>query len=95
MKKRLLLCFTLATFIVFSFVQCTQDILTVEDCSRVFENEARLYFEQNASDIQVIRIGNQEERLSRSMVLSSRVITPNWQEGESVKRGAISSLEVP
>ena len=95
MKKRLLLCFSLAIFMVFSLTRCTEDLVDVGNNMGVFEKEARLYFEQNAPGIQTVRVGNPEESLSRSMTLSSRVITPNWQEGQSAKHGAISSLEVP
>ena len=95
MKKRLLLCFSFAVFMLFSFVRCSQDILDVEDDLGVFTKEARLFFEQNAADIQTVRVGKQKEGLARSMALSSRVITPNWEEGQCVRRGAISSLEVP
>ena len=95
MKKRLLLCFSFAIFMLFSFVRCSQDILDVEDDLGVFTKEARLFFEQNAADIQTVRVGKQKEGLARSMALSSRVITPNWEEGQCVRRGAISSLEVP
>ncbi|WP_292268923.1 hypothetical protein [Butyricimonas sp.] len=95
MKKRLLLCFSLVAFMLISFVRCSQEPLDVDDNLGIFAREARLYFEQNASDIQTVRVGIQEENLSRSMALSSRVITPNWQEGQSVKHRAISSLEVP
>lgn len=94
MRKRLLLCYSLTIFMLFSFVRCSQEILDVQDNLGTFTKEARLYFEQNASDIQTVRVGNQKESLSRSMALSSRVITPNWEEGESIKRGAISSLEI-
>ena len=80
---------------LFSFVRCSQDILDMEDDLGVFTKEARLFFEQNATDIQTVRVGKQKEGLARSMALSSRVITPNWEEGQSVRRGAISSLEVP
>lgn len=95
MRKRLLLCYSLVVFILFSFVRCSQEILDVQDDLGSFTKEARLYFEQNATDIQMVRIGKQKESLSRSMALSSRVITPSWEEGESIKRGAISSLEIP
>ena len=95
MKKRLLLCFSFAVFMLFSFVRCSQDILDMEDDLGVFTKEARLFFEQNATDIQTVRVGKQKEGLARSMALSSRVITPNWEEGQCVRRGAISSLEVP
>lgn len=95
MKKRLLLCFSLVAFMLISFVRCSQEPLDVDDNLGIFAREARLYFEQNASDIQTVRVGIQEENLSRSMSLSSRVITPNWQEGQSVKHRVISSLEVP
>lgn len=95
MKKRLLLCFSLAIFMVFSLTRCTEDLVDVGNNMGVFEKEARLYFEQNAPGIQTVRVGDPKESLSRSMTLSSRVITPNWQEGQSAKHGAISSLEVP
>ena len=95
MKKRLLLCFSFAVFMLFSFVRCSQDILDMVDDLGVFTKEARLFFEQNATDIQTVRVGKQKEGLARSMALSSRVITPNWEEGQCVRRGAISSLEVP
>lgn len=95
MRKRLLLCYSLVVFLLFSFVRCSQEILDVQDDLGSFTKEARLYFEQNATDIQMVRIGKQKESLSRSMALSSRVITPSWEEGESIKRGAISSLEIP
>lgn len=95
MKKRLLFYFSFVTFMIFSFTRCSQDFLETSDESENFAREARLYFEQNASGIQNVSIGDQKTVLSRNMNLSSAVIVPRWEKQEYFKKGDISTLEVP
>ena len=82
MKKRLLFYFSFVTFMIFSFTRCSQDFLETSDESENFAREARLYFEQNASGIQNVSIGDQKTVLSRNMNLSSAVIVPRWEKQE-------------
>jgi len=95
MKKRLLFYFSFVTFMIFSFTRCSQDFLETSDESENFAREARLYFEQNASGIQNVSIGDQRTVLSRSMNLSSAVIVPRWEKQEYFKNEYFSILEVP
>lgn len=80
---------------IFSFTRCSQDFLETSDELENFAREARLYFEQNASGIQNVSIGDQKTVLSRDMNLSSAVIVPRWEKQEYFKKGDISTLEVP
>ncbi len=74
---------------------CSKEFLEVDRGIADFEKEARLYFEQNASDIQVVQIGKAKEHLAKSINIRSRVIRPDWKKSISVKHGAVSTLEVP
>ena len=70
-------------FLAAYFVGCREDEIDMTQGTELeFVSEAREYFEQNASDIQIPKVGSVINDKSRQMTLSSNTIVTNWEDAQ-------------
>ena len=83
-------------FLAAYFVGCREDEIDMTQGTELeFVSEAREYFEQNASDIQIPKVGSVINDKSRQMTLSSNTIVTNWEDAQIKENEYFSTVEVP
>lgn len=87
----------LITFLSFSFCffACYDDEIEINNTQDSFTEQARAYFEENATDIQCVRIGKNAHNQSRNIHLSSNLIIPDWGKLKELENRYFSTVEIP
>ena len=96
MRSKKILYVILALSSLSYIVSCARDELdlTAESDSG-FTQCAREYFEENASDLQLPKVGSFAEVQSRNLNLSSYIVTPVWDKVNVSENEYFSTAEVP